>query len=284
MRKSDEIKEKLIFTAAVICTVIAAKLIIAVIILQNIYILKSAVVVAVICFLLWEFHYSITHDSLGRKIKPSAEPIYKKTEAAQNTPPSPYISTHTGRFVFDDEDFFFERMVNIARHFKLRLSYEVSSYDNEYDYDLLMYNAKLTGKYNFELLFFDNMISITPIGLNVHNYYKLSYSFELLDDNLCDKKAHKYTYDDLDFEVNRFTNDISVNDLSDDEIFDIVEKIIEALYGANSMEYEIIKADDGKESFIFYLDAPDYYGYSETTEIGNFKFILNKENGGNQNG
>ena len=104
----------------------------------------------------------------------------------------------------------------------------------------------------------------------------------MLDDNLRDyKKAHKHVDLDRGFEFNEFSNDISVKDLSDDEIFDIVEKIIEALYGAISMDYEIITADDGKESFIFYLDAPDYYGYTETTEIGNFKFILNKENGGN---
>lgn len=278
MRKSWFIKS--VFAAAVVCTVIAAMLINAVIILQNIYILNLAAVIAVICFLLWEFHYSLTHDSLGRKIKPPAEPIYKKTEVPRNAPP-PYIPTPTGRFVFDDEDFFFERMVNIANRFKLRFSYEVSDYDNEYDYDLRMYEVKLTGKYNFKLLFSDNMISIAPIGLNIHNYYTFDYSFELLDDYFYDKKAHKYIYADRGFSFYRFTSNIMLNDMSDGEIFDIVEKIIEALYGARSMKCETIEADDGKESFVFYLDAPDYYGYTETTEIGNFKFILNKENGGN---
>lgn len=284
MRKSWFIKS--VFAAAVVCTVIAAMLINAVIILQNIYILNLAAVIAVICFLLWEFHYSLTHDSLGRKIKPFAEPIYKKTEAAHNTPlsntsSSPYIPIPTGRFVFT-KDIFLEQMGKIAERFNLKLSYEVSWYFNECDEDELpIYEAALTGKYNFEIICFDNKISITPTALNVYNCYKLSYSFELLDDNLCDKKAHKYTYDDLDFEVNGFTNDISVKDLSDDEIFDIIEKIIDALYGVGKMKYETIEADDGKESFIFYLDAPDYYGYTETTEIGNFKFILNKENGGN---
>ncbi|MDE6709827.1 MAG: hypothetical protein K2J76_05000, partial [Oscillospiraceae bacterium] len=160
--------------------------------------------------------------------------------------------------------------------------YEVSTYDNECDYDLLMYEAKLTGKYNFELLFLDNIISITPIDLNIHNYYNFSYSFELLDKNLRDdKEAYKYVNLDRGFEYTAFASDIIFNDLSDDEIFDTVEKIIEVFYGAISMDYEIITADDGKQSFIFYLDAPDYYGYTETTEIGNFKFILNKENGGN---
>lgn len=73
------------------------------------------------------------------------------------------------------------------------------------------------------------------------------------------------------------------DNLSDDEIFAIIEKIIEALYGAAYMTYETAESEDGKESFTFYLNAPDYYGYTETTEIGNFKFILNKDNGGDKN-
>lgn len=281
---------KTVFAAAVICTGFSVLAVLAEFALYSISKMQDVsvpnlitviIITAVCSFLLWELHYSLTHDSLGRKIKPPAEPIYKKTEVARNTPP-PYIPTPTGKFTFD-EDFFFEKMIAIAKRFKLKLSYEVSDYDNEYDCDLCMYDAYLTGKNNFELSFCDNMISITPTDLNVHNCYKLSYSFELFDDCLSDKKAHKYIHADRDFEVNRFINDISVNDLSDDEIFNIVEKIIEALYGARFMEYETIEAEDGKESFIFYLDAPDYYGCTETTEIGNFKFILNKENGGNLN-
>ena len=284
MRKSWFIKS--VFVVATVCTVIVGILINAMIILQNIYILNLAAVIAVICFLLWEFHYSLTHDSLGRKIKPSAEPIYKKTEVVQYNPLQyksvPYTPVPTGRFVFS-KNVFLEKMGKIAERFKLRLSCEVSWYFNECDEDELpMYEAVLTGKYNFEITCFDDKISIIPIDLNVHNYYNFRYNFDLLDDNLRDdKKAHKHVDLDRGFEFNEFSNDISVKDLSDDEIFDIVEKIIEALYGATSMDYEIITADDGKESFIFYLDAPDYYGYTETTEIGNFKFILNKENGGN---
>lgn len=133
----------------------------------------------------------------------------------------------------------------------------------------------------FYLIIFDESISITPAYLHVHNYYKFSYNFELLDDNLSDKKARKYIRADRDFENTSFASSIMFNDMSDDEIFDIIEKIIEALYGVTSMTYETAEAEDGKESFTFYLDAPDYYGYTETTEIGNFKFILNKENGGN---
>ena len=211
---------KTVFAAAVICTGFSVLAVFAEFALYSISQMQGVsvpnlitviIITAVCSFLLWELHYSLTHDSLCRKIKPPAEPIYKKTEVARNTPP-PYIPTPTGKFTFD-EDFFFEKMIAIAKRFKLKLSYEVSDYDNEYDCDLCMYDAYLTGKNNFELSFCDNMISITPTDLNVHNCYKLSYSFELFDDCLSDKKAHKYIHADQDFEVNRFINDISVNDL-----------------------------------------------------------------------
>lgn len=277
MRKSEEIKEKLIFTAAVICTVIAAMLIIAVIILQNIYILKSAAVVAVICFLLWEFHYSITHDSLGRKIKPSAEPVYKKI-AQEYKPPK-------GRFVFS-EDIINEKMGKIAERFKLKMSCKIEQ--NQFG-SLSYFVAFLDGDSSFKVRIHNSGISILAHSLiscefiNGKNFY-CYYYFELVDDSLSSFKAQMCTDYEYTYESTDFSSDIFFDNLSDDEIFDILEKIIEALYGAESMKYETIEADDGKESFIFYLDAPDYYGYTETTEIGNFKFILNKENGGNQNG
>ena len=275
MRKSDEIKEKLIFTAAVICTVIASMLIIAVIILQNAYVIKLAAVVAVICFLLWEFHYSITHDSLGRKIKPyNKELLPKKPE-----PPK-------FRFIFS-EDTISDKMGKIAERFKLEMEYSLTWMF----YCLPNYHIKLSDKSSknyFYITISGYIISINSSCLNfrAHNYYDFSYDFYLYDDSeeSLKKKARMYTYSDDDFEHTIFSSDIFFDNLSDDEIFDIVEKIIETLYGARSMKYETIEADDGKEGFIFYLDAPDYYGYSETTEIGNFKFILNKENGGNQNG
>ena len=91
------------------------------------------------------------------------------------------------RFVFN-EDFFFKKMMTIAKRFSLKLSYKVSpSWD---DNEVLWYEAVLTGKFNFELSFRDDMISITPIGLNIHKYY--SYSFEFFDDSFSELKAHKY--------------------------------------------------------------------------------------------
>ena len=154
-------------------------------------------------------------------------------------------------------------MEKIAKRFKLEIKFE-SYGQNEYFFSFI-------GKYPFN-------IGITPYRISILTWYN-DYYFMLFAKSMSDYKTHILVDDDDD--TIGFSSDISFTDLSDDEIFDIVEKIIEALYGARSMKYETIEADDGKESFIFYLDAPDYYGYTETTEIGNFKFILNKENGGN---
>lgn len=269
---------KLVFAAAVLCTVIAAMLINAVIILQNIYILKSAAVIAVICFLLWEFHYSLTHDSLGRKIKSSSQPVYKKT-AQEYKPPK-------GRFVFS-EDIINEKVGKIAERFKLEMRCKI---ERDQFGSLSYFIAFLDGNSSFKVRIQNTAISILAHSLisceliNGENYY-CYYYFDFVDDSLSDNKSRKdmcngYMENDQYF---TFSSDIFFDNLSDDEIFDIIEKIIDALYGARSMKYETIEAEDGKESFIFYLDAPDYYGYTETTEIGNFKFILNKENGGNQN-
>ncbi|MDE6599603.1 MAG: hypothetical protein K2K34_05935 [Oscillospiraceae bacterium] len=277
MRKSEEIKEKLIFTAAVICTAIASILIIAVIILQDAYVIKSAAVVAIICFLLWEFHYSITHDSLGRKIKPSVQPVYKKT-AQEYKPPK-------GRFVFS-EDTVLGKMGKIAERFKLEMTYKIERDQFGTPYHFVVCFA---GKCGFKIRIHNRGISILAHSLiscefiNCKNCYHYYY-FELVDDSLDSFKAQMCTDYEYTYQSHEFSSDIFFDNLSDDEIFNIVEKIIEALYGARSMKYETTEADDGKESIIFYLDAPDYYGYTETTEIGNFKFILNKENGGNQNG
>ncbi|MDE7288451.1 MAG: hypothetical protein K2N71_02965, partial [Oscillospiraceae bacterium] len=127
MRKPWLIKS--VFAAAVLCTcfgVIAVLAEFAVYIISKMQDVSApnmipAIIIAAVCsFLLWEFHYSLTHDSLGRKIKPSAEPIYKK-----NVQYFPYDTPPIGRFAFN-EDFFLKKMRNIANRFDLKLSYETS--------------------------------------------------------------------------------------------------------------------------------------------------------------
>lgn len=166
-------------------------------------------------------------------------------------------------------------MGKIAERFKMKINYNKP-------YKQYEYSISLIGKQSFN-------VKITPNRISIATWF-LEYYFVMFDDSMphCKACSHMDFYEDEYEEVyaatTGFSSNISFNDLSNDEIFDIIEKIIEAIYGAKSMEYETIEADDGNESFIFCLDAPDYYGYTETTEIGNFKFILNKENGGNQNG
>lgn len=274
---------KAVFIAAVVCTVLGVKLIIAEFILCRISEMQDvsaqnlmlAIIISAVCsFLLWEFHYSLTHDNLGRKIKSSAQPVYKKTTQEYKSP--------KGRFIFS-EDIINEKVGKIAERFKLEMSCKIER--NQFG-SLSYFVAFLDGNSSFKIRIHNRGISILAHSLiscefiNGKNYY-CYYYFELVDDSLSSFKAQRCTDYEYTYESNEFSSDIFFDNLSDNEIFDIVEKIIEALYGAKSMKYETIEADDGKESFIFYLDAPDYYGFSETTEIGNFKFILNKENGGN---
>ena len=281
MRKQWLIKS--VFAAAVLCTCIGVIAVFAEFAMYSISKMQDVstpslmpiiLVTAVFSFLLWEFHYSLTHDSLGRKIKPSVQPVYKKT--AQE------YKLHKGRFVFS-EDTVLEKMGKIAERFKLKMSYkiELDQFGTPYYFVVCF-----TGKCGFKIRIHNSGISILASSIiscewiNGKNYY-CYYYFELVDDSLSSFKAQLCTDYEYTYESNEFSSDIFFDNLSDDEIFDIVEKIIEALYGVKYMEYETIETDDGKESFIFYLDTPDYYGYTETTEIGNFKFILNKENGGN---
>ncbi len=170
------------------------------------------------------------------------------------------------RFAFSEKTVY-EKIEKIAKHFKLKLKINFKSYRKH------EYGFRLIGKNSF-------YISIVPHYISISPWYE-DYYFMLYDDSMSNFKACNIV--DKDDDNIGFSSDISFNDLSDDEIFDIIGKIIEALYGATFMTYETAESEDGKESFTFYLDAPDYYGYTETTEIGNFKFILNKDNGGDKN-
>ncbi len=268
---------KTVFAAAVIftvlCTVLAAAEFVQFFVLEiPVSFLVAMLIADVVCpFILWEVYYSLTHDSLGNKIKPSAEPVYKK-DVFRNDKPE-------GRFVFS-EDTVCEKIGKIAECFKFDMKYNLS-------WDILEvpdYSISLIDKFwknSFKISISEDCISICSQLLYPYDHYDYKYSFEFYDDAFSEQKAHRYTHEDHDFEYTKFSSDMIFGDKSNDEIFDIIEKIIEALYGAKSMTYETAETEDGKESFTFYLDAPDYYGYTETTEIGNFKFILN---GGNQNG
>ncbi len=189
-----------------------------------------------------------------------------------------------GRFVFSEETVR-EKMGKIVERFKLGIQYRPN---RPYTTDCYLF-----GKSNFSIYISGSLIRISATSLIVcepldlseplsrKKYYKY-YTFCFTDSSTSGKSGVYVEYE-FGHENIFFYSDISFNDLSDDEIFGIIEKIIYALYGAVSMEYDTVTSEDGKKSIIFYLDAPDYYGYTETTEIGNFKFILNKENGGTVN-
>lgn len=189
-----------------------------------------------------------------------------------------------GRFVFSEETAR-EKMDRIAERFKLGIQYRAN---RPYTTDCYLF-----GKSKFGICIRSSLIEISAISLiaceplypseplsrkKYHKYYTFCFP-----DDSTGGKAGVYTEYEFGFENIFFFSDITFNDLSDEEIFGIIEKMICALYGAVSMEYKTTESEDGKKNITFYLDAPDYYGYTETTEIGNFKFILNKENGGTVN-
>lgn len=237
----------------------------------------TLIVIGAVClFLLLELHHSLTHDCMGRKITPPTKPVYKK-DIPRNDKPK-------GRFVFSEETVL-KSMGKISERFKMKMSNKTERDQYGIPYYFVVF---LESKCSFKIRINDCCVSIWACSLTSCEHIKSKnyccyYYFELLDDSLSSFKAQICTDYEYSYEDNEFSSDISFNGMSDDKIFEIIEKIIEALYGAKSMKYETIESNDGKQSFIFYLDAPDYYGYSETTEIGNFKFILNNENGGNQN-
>lgn len=72
-------------------------------------------IIAALCvFLLLELHHSFTHDCMGRKIKPPAKPVYKKTVK--------YVPSQNGRFLFS-ENTIREEIGKIAERFKLEMKY-----------------------------------------------------------------------------------------------------------------------------------------------------------------
>jgi len=273
-------KEKLIFAAAVLCTALSAILIFAVVFLQDISLLNAASAASVCCFLMWMVYHSLTHDCMGRKITPRAEPVRNISRTVR--PPE-------GRFVFSEETVR-EKMGRIAELFKLEMKCRVNHY---YMTGATDFSIDLSGKSNFTVFIDYNCIGIWAGSLTVckpldplepldgekyYKYYHFCFPCGLIKGKADVSAEYEYDYEDT-----FFASDILFDDLSDDEIFGIIEKMIYALYGTKSMTFRTETAWDGNQSFTFYLDAPDYYGYTETTEIGNFKFILNQENGGKEN-
>ncbi len=251
-------KEKLVFIAAALCTALLTVLLFAVIFLQDMSLINAAAAASVCCFLLWIAYHSITHDCMGRKITPSAAPVQNICRKAE--PPK-------GRFVFSEKKLR-EKMGRIAELFKLRLN---NFHNDPYGFGY-NYSYSSAGTQSFQIIFRPAAIFIAT------SFNGFVCWFEFHDDSQPERKAKIFIDEDTN-EV-EFSSDIFFDGLSDDEIFGIIEKMIYTLYGATDMKYDTAESEDGKKSFTFYLDAPDYYGYTETTEIGNFKFILNKENGG----
>lgn len=278
---------KPVFIAAVVCTLLVAVILTAGIVLYNIpkyYDISVTVLTAATVFLLlpvpllWIAYYTMTHLSV------------EEAEKILNAPPKAEFITAKKvpkrRFNFT-EDTVRENFGRIAEKYKLRKFIDV------FNYEILPFGYDCTPKkgYNIKLYDHSNQNYIFSVYIRPHFMcfasHAIKYSFDFYDDFYRTNELNFHDEDDEDDYVYfSFLSEITLDTLSDKEIFDIIEKMIDIFYGVTSMSYESKELSLYRKyytpyEYTFYLDAPDYYGYTETTEIGNFKFILNKENGGN---
>ena len=222
--------------------------------------------------LMWVFRYMFTRDTLEDQLErlnnPSVE-FYR----AQKMPKM--------RFNFKEEAVR-EAFGKIAEKYKMTIYIDVQNYE------IIPFGNDCLPKKGYNIRFYDKRSKFVTVDITqdciAFTTHKTSTKniFLFIDDFL---RTNHIKVHDGDI----FANEIFFDELSDEEIFDIIEKMIYVLYNVTDITVEKTEKDLYRKhytayDYVFCLDAPDYYGYSETTEIGNFKFILNKENGGNQNG
>lgn len=272
---------KPVFIAAVACTLLGAALVPVGIALYEIperYDAAVNVLSAATAFLtlfsplLWVAHYAMTHMSV------------EEAEEIMNTPPPaefiPAAKVPKMRFNFKEETVR-EAFGKIAERYKMDIRIDVQNYEIfPFGYDHTPkkgYDIKLYCK---RCLCFS--VDIIQDGITFIAYgVRTKAIFLFLDDFARTNNIEIHNSE-------AFVNEMIFNDFSDGEIFDIIEKMIYVLFNVTDMTVEKTESSLYRRyytpyGYTFYLDAPDYYGYTETTEIGNFKFILNKENGGNPN-
>ncbi|MBD5139305.1 MAG: hypothetical protein HDT24_08355 [Ruminococcus sp.] len=230
--------------------------------------------VSIITFtpLMWVFRYMFTRDTLEDQLErlnnPSVE-FYR----AQKQPKM--------RFNFKEEAIR-EAFGKIAEKYKMTVYIDVQNYE------IIPFGNDCLPKKGYNIRFYDKRskfvtVDIIQDGITFFTHKTRTEEIFLFLDDFSRTNNIKVHDGDI------FANEIFFDDLSDNEIFDIIEKMIYVFYNVTDMTVEKTEKDLYRKhytayDYVFYLDAPDYYGYSETTEIGNFKFILNKKNGGNQNG
>lgn len=271
---------KVIFYLALALTVILVILLFAGIILNvncpeyysiSVTLLSVSAPGLIFSLLIWIFYWALTHDSMEQKMEKLASYI----------PPVEYIPAPAmPKMRFNFKEYIVrEAFISIAEKYKLQMTIEIQNFE------ILPFGADCSPKKGYYICLWDK---------RTHNNY---FSVEIYHDAVIfgapkATDCHFIFADDIartnyfKFADGNFICETEFNKLSDDEFFDIIEKLIDVMYGAVSIEAEkseitLYRQHYQAYNYIFHVDSPDYYGYTETVTIGNFKFIIN---GGLENG
>lgn len=221
--------------------------------------------------LMWIFRYMLIRDTLEEQLERLNNPSVEFS-LAQKMPKM--------RFNFKEE--------TVRKAFgKITEKYKMTLYIDVQNYEIIPFGHDCSPKKGYNIRFYDKRdkfvtVDIIQDGITFSTHKTNEEEIFLFLDDF--SRTNNIEIHDGDI----FVNEIFFDELSDNEIFDILEKMIYIFYNVTNMSVEKTEKSLYRKyytayDYVFYLDAPDYYGYSETTEIGNFKFILNNENGGNQN-
>lgn len=221
--------------------------------------------------LMWIFRYMLTRDTVEEQL----ERLNNPSVEVRLAPKMPKM-----RFNFKEEAVR-EAFGKIAEKYKMTVYIDVQNYE------IIPFGHDCSTKKGYNIRFYDKRskfvtVDIIQDGVTFSTHRTNAEEVFLFLDDF--SRTNNIGINDGDI----FVNEVFFDELSDKEIFDILEKMIYIFYNVTNMTVEKTEKSLYRKyytayDYVFYLDAPDYYGYSETTEIGNFKFILNKDNGGDKN-
>ncbi len=220
--------------------------------------------------LIWIFYWGLTHESAEQKL----EKINSYVPPVEIIPAPKVPKT---RFNFK-EDIIQNSFNAIAEKYKYKIKIDVQNFE------ILPFGSDCSPKKGYRIILIDAQnpftIYIRPECIEFCKVFSSDNEFYFL---FADDFA-RTNY--LGFSENTYICEMEFTNLSDNEIFDIIEKMIDTLYGASDIKVKktesmLYRKHYQAYDYTFYVDEPDYYGYTDTVTIGNFKFIIN---GGFNNG
>lgn len=214
--------------------------------------------------LIWIFYWALTHESAEQKLEK-----FNSYVSPVEIIPAPKVPKT--RFNFK-EDVIQKAFGAIAKKYKYRIKIDVQNYE------ILPFGSDCSPKKGYRIILIDDKnpftIYIRPeciefcIGFSSDDEFYFLFADDFARTNY------------LGFAENTYISEIEFANLSDNEIFEIIENMINVLYGATDIKVKktesmLYRKHYQAFDYTFHVDEPDYYGYTETVTIGNFKFIIN---------